>query len=284
MPVPTQHLGKTLCLLLEECGMVSEPLIMTLHRAVDDTPRVIGKRVNAVCRQDLLDHSLGELIDQQELIDCGLGGKFPRASKAALCLNLALALIHLSSREWVPHVWDVDNIFVACDRRHRQGVAWDTNQPYLSRRLEAEDNPDELGDEVKAFFSPAKSRLLSFAQVVMEVYTGDRLAKEANSKREKFQFLRELVSKGKVRNSVPKSVREAVQSCIDFVSEAEWHDQPGADWLFTDVILKLDNEVRSYDSFPSDSLVIEPALSSRSQKRKSEPAHTDISSEKEPKR
>ncbi|KXH42602.1 extracellular alkaline serine protease [Colletotrichum simmondsii] len=199
---------------------------------------------------------LGQLIDAGALRGCQEGGHFPRGDKAALCLNLALGMLHLSTEAWIQTSWSVDNLyFTASDVTARRIT--DIHRPYLSRALIKKDPefPAHSGDSLPV----ARSAILAFAQVVVEVHLGQRLfPKEIDMNKRTDEALLESLQKF-VQDSEHKSnlhyqVIEAITDCANFYSDQVAQSfqrnvlgrNPDPEWIFDRIVSRLEEDSACY--------------------------------------
>lgn len=188
--------------------------------------------------------SLGHLIDLQSSQASWSRTALLGAEKAALCRNLSLALVHLASDVWVHDKWSLDNIFLAFKSEGAHGSTLDRERPYLSSCLGDCDPVDSLPSKYEPTAGLVRGRMLSFAQLLMEIYLEERLRLDSLEDGAMFAHLRDLLEDPVVRGSVPAAVIAAVEACLEVFRSEDLEEEPSKDWIFSRIIQKLDENFR----------------------------------------
>lgn len=267
-----------LCYLLRECEQFQEQLLLTLHQMAENKLVLSGKRVNSARRQDTPEISLGYLIDQQASRRFLSKHILLSAEKAALCLNLSLALIHLDPDSWINRKWNLDSIFLAFDSKGPGGPTLDRERPYLSTRLSETENSNCLPGSTEIGVEVAQTRMLSFAQVLMEIYLEERLYRDIHKDGERYGLLRDLIISPDVQGDVPSTVIAAVQACLEVYRSEATLKEPSKEWIYNRIILKLDENLRPWTTpIRPEPRKWESNPASHSRKRKTSLMHSDSS-------
>lgn len=209
-----------------------------------EQPILSGRRGKPIRRNDKPEVSLGHLIDRQSSRTSWSRTVLLGAEKAALCRNLSLALVHLASDAWVHDKWSLDNIFLAFNQEGAHGPTLDRERPYLSSHLSDLEPEGCLPSRYGPTASPARSRMLSFAQVLMEIYMEERLNQDTLEDGKRFASLRNLLEDPVVKGSVPAAVIAAVEACLEVFRTEDLNEEPSKDWIFSRIIQKLDENFR----------------------------------------
>lgn len=202
------------------------------------------RRGEPVRRNDTPKVSLGKLIDRQSSQPSRSKTLLLPAEKAALCRNLSLALVHLASDFWVHDKWSLDNIFLASNPNGDHGPTLDREGPYLSSFLSDCQPENSIPSRSEPTTSPFKSRMLSFAQILMEIYLEERLCQNIPEDGKRYALIRDRLKEPIVKRSVPAVVIAAVEACIEVFRSEDWDEEPSKDWIFNQIIKKLDENFR----------------------------------------
>ncbi|KAK1547677.1 extracellular alkaline serine protease [Colletotrichum paranaense] len=191
---------------------------------------------------------LGELIDDRALAEWSQGNHYPPADKAALCLNLALGMLHLSAEAWLQQPWSIDNIYFPTNHSPESRKP-DISLPFLSRTL-------EIGYTASSESPPvARSPILAFAQVITEICLWKRLPLKSYSNDTVLRKTLDLFTQDSgVSNSQHYAVIEAISACINFyvrqISNSITHNIPSQDpdacWVFDMIVRRLEKVSACY--------------------------------------
>ncbi|KAF6810498.1 extracellular alkaline serine protease [Colletotrichum sojae] len=198
-----------ICQLIEKCEYFQEHLFVTLHHMTGQRPMLLSRQGKLTRRNDK-----------------------PEVS--------------LASDLWVHDRWSLDSIFLAFDAKGSNGPTLDRERPYLSSCLGDINPADPPPSGVEPRTGPVKSRMLSFAQVLIEIYTERRLYQDAIEDGKKYAGLRNLLEDPVVRGEVPPAVIAAVEACLEVFRSEDLEGEPGKDWVFSRIIQKLDENFRPW--------------------------------------
>ncbi|KAK1483655.1 extracellular alkaline serine protease [Colletotrichum costaricense] len=237
-----------LCSLLASCASYREGLSMTLYQLSDNTPVLSGTR-NEDRRTTQPAIALGHLIDRK-IFSRYYGGQILPVNRATMCLNLSLALMHLSSETWLGHRWSVDNIYFLHDPLDSPNAIQQLDHPYLSRSITG----NEFGSgnqQTQAGLNNERANVLSFLQVVMEIMGGERVRLEAHA--DDFDLLYELRrTKDEVCRWYPEPLEDVILSCLAFCRSAD----PGLDpilhrtWIWREIVQPFEELANSFKRIP----------------------------------
>ncbi|KAK1508840.1 extracellular alkaline serine protease [Colletotrichum abscissum] len=239
------------CRLLSLCKESIKPLYVSIRQASDRRPIIVANEKKSKQRPHTPTQCLGNLLDQGWIGShdhCPMDGGILPAERAALSLNLALALVHVSSDAWVQNEWSLDNIFLSWSPRASDGSnpsTIDAERPYLSVRL-----PNEKGtpsSDKKSKTGTIETLMLSFAQVLMEISTGKRLPRGPQSGSDKRSRLKTWAQSRDSQYSLHGSVKKAINSCLKAADFEEQGEMSINEWIYDTIIPRLKRNWVQYE-------------------------------------
>ncbi|KAK1706629.1 hypothetical protein BDP67DRAFT_445760 [Colletotrichum lupini] len=235
------------CRLLSLCKEYTEPLHVEIRQRSGSRPIVLANRKESNQRLDTPTQCLGSLLDQHWLGNYLIDGAMLSGEKAALSLNLSLALIHLSPDVWVRNEWSIDNIFLSWSSGALNGCripTIDAQRPYLSIRLN--DKKETPPPSTIPRVDVVETRMLSFAQVLMEISTGKRLPQGSQPESDRRSRLKSWIQRSDYQLQTTEPVRQAVASCLTAARAEQKEEVSTNEWIYNEIISKLDRNWRQY--------------------------------------
>jgi hypothetical protein len=171
-----------------------------------------------------------------------------------ICLNLALSLLHLSTREWSLPSWspgrdNSEGIFFLRDPTTRKIV--DKTHPYLSYRLQ--ERPKSKDDD-STLCDP---QLLDFAKLIMEIHLWKKKLPLSNTSGKlcKEQLRRDLLALAHneeyFRLEQEIMFTKAVEACLDIAGKEAAQDETNKDRLHHYIFNKIVRRLDGYANFPT---------------------------------
>ncbi|KXH56302.1 extracellular alkaline serine protease [Colletotrichum nymphaeae SA-01] len=250
--VETSAYPDDFCRLLSLCKESMKPLYVSIRQASDRRPIIIANEKKSKRRPHHPTQCLGNLLDHGWIGrhgHCPMDGGILPAERAALSLNLALAVVHVSSDVWVQNEWSLDNIFLSWSPRASDGSnhsTIDAERPYLSVRLQNEEetpSPDK-----KSKTGTIKTLMLSFAQVLMEISTGKRLPRGPQSGSDKRSRLKNWTQSRDSQYSLQGSVKKAIELCLEAADFEDQGEMSINEWIYKFIIPRLKRNWVQYET------------------------------------
>ncbi|KAK1528645.1 extracellular alkaline serine protease [Colletotrichum costaricense] len=223
---------------------------VNIRQAPNRKPIVLAKEKKSKRRLDTPTQCLGKLLDQGWIGKnghCTIDGGLLPVERAALSLNLARALVHLSPDAWVRNEWSLDNIFLSWSPGTPDGSSpptIDAERPYLSIRLDNEKEMPSSDKESKA--STFETILLSFAQVLMEISTGKRLLEDPQPGSNKRGRLTNWFKSRDFQWSLLGYVKDAINSCLEAAYVEGKVGMSINEWIYDNIISQLEENWQQY--------------------------------------
>ncbi|KAK1706677.1 hypothetical protein BDP67DRAFT_167717 [Colletotrichum lupini] len=237
-----------LCSILRSCAIYREGLNMTLYQLSDNTPAVRGTR-NEDRRTTVPEIALGRLIDRKIFVRSYKSQIYP-VNRATICLNLSLALMHLSSEAWLGGSWSVDNIYFLHDPDTSPNYIQQLDHPYVSRAI-IENKVRSRNHETQTDLDCEKACVLSFLRVVMEIMGGKRV--ELKDHANDLDLLYELRrTKDEICQWYPEILEDVIVSCLAFCRSPERDPDPILHriWIWTNIVQPFEDLANSFKRIP----------------------------------